>query len=406
MATNPNNLEQQIKSVANDIAVNSGAKNTQDFIETNMRKSRSSNIARSVEGTRAIGDFTAKLLQLTLYQSFDNDYDMGPYGWIDKFETKVINAGNSEQFSRALILGSDTYVETNFIPQSLSYPQLDSVTYIKLYKSIGNGTNTDAELSTIDTGSLGYKYLKPLTIIEDQWVPYFKSGKLTSWVADQINLFRKTYTFFRLNKIETMLSHIITAALNTSNTSQNQNASVLGHPYRLDGVQANMLDCFTKEIFPEIEKMRFFTNKYNLRLNGDANGINNSSKDELLMFVNQATYTKLTHGVLASVFNNKLAEIESILPKENIIPVSNKVVNIPNSSTAITMDTNPLIDDNQVLIISKNSIKHLQWLLKPGSVQMYDQNLARQFTFHAWGAYGFIPWGQCFLYKNDNLRIV
>ena len=79
MASNPNNLENQIKSVANDIAVNSGAKNTQDFIETNMRKSRSSNIARSVEGNSAIGDFTAKLLQLTLYQSFDNDYDMGPY---------------------------------------------------------------------------------------------------------------------------------------------------------------------------------------------------------------------------------------------------------------------------------------------------------------------------------------
>ena len=403
MATNPNNLEQQIKSVANDIAVNSGAKNTQDFIETNMRKSRSNNIARSVEGSRAVGDFTAKLLQLTLYQSFSNDYDMGPYSWIDKFETKVINAGNSEQFSRALISGADTYVETNFIPQSLSYPQLDSVTYIKLYKSIGNGSSSDAELSTINTGSLGYKYLKPLTIIEDQWVPYFKSGKLTTWVADQINLFRKTYTFFRLNKIETMLSHIISNI--RTETTQGVHPSTTGKVCRYNGTAGTMLECFTKEIFPEIEKMRFFTNTYNLRLNGDANGINNSSKDELLMFVNQATYTKLTHGVLAQVFNNKLAEIESILPKENIIPVSNKVTDIPASGTAITMTNTPLIDDNQVLIISKNSIKHLQWLLKPGSIQTYDQNLARQFTFHAWGAYGFIPWGQCFLYQNDNLRV-
>lgn len=404
MATNPNNLEQQIKSVANDIAVNSGAKNTQDFIETNMRKSRSSNIARSVEGSRAVGDFTAKLLQLTLYQTFDNDYDMGPYSWIDKFPTKVINAGNSEQFSRALISGSDTYVENQFIPNKLSYPKLDSVAYIKLYKSIGNGSSTDAELSTIDTGSLGYKYLKPLTIIEDQWVPYFKSGKLTSWVADQINLFRKTYTFFRLNKIETMISHII------SNIRTETTAGVLpsttGKVCRLNGVAATMLECFTKEIFPEIEKMRFFTNTYNLRLNGDASGINNSSKDELLMFVNQATYTKLTHGVLANVFNNKLAEIESILPRENIIPVSYKVNDtFPTSDNAITMSNTPLINDNQVLVISKNSIQHLQWLLKPGSVQMYDQNLARQFTFHAWGAYGFIPWGQCFLYQNDNLRV-
>ena len=124
------------------------------------------------------------------------------------------------------------------------------------------------------------------------------------------------------------------------------------------------------------------------------------------MFVNQKTYTRLNNGVLANVFNNKLAEIEAIIPKENIICTGNKTGTVNGSGTAITMSSNPLIGDNQVLIMTKDCLKHLTFLQYRPEEQLYTTNLARQVTLHAWGSLGFIPWGQCVLYQCDGLNVV
>ena len=406
MSTNEKQkLNESIQQTANEYSQAQGYANTKEAVGRMSRMMSSESPVTAAMGERMAGDFTQSLLGLTLYQNFYNQYDLGAYSWINKFDDQIVNQGNQVQYTRQLITGNDQYDEALFNPTSLTYPKLDVVAYIKLYKTFNGNQNSD--LATFDdNGCKGYKFKKPQTLIAEQWIPYFKSGKLMEFIGDVVSNMSKSYNLFKVNLFEEAITKIISSATAPSNQGQSTEGTLnANHVYKFNGNSADMLSSFTKEIFPLITSMKFLTNKYNLRLNGNATGLNNAKPEDILMFVNQKTYTRLNNGVLANVFNNKLAEIEAIIPKENIICTGNKTNSVTGSSTAITMSSTPLIGDNQVLIMTKDCLKHLTFLQYRPEEQLYTTNLARQITLHAWGSLGFIPWGQCVLYENNNLGI-
>ena len=70
--------------------------------------------------------------------------------------------------------GVDSYDASKFVPDAPTYPSADAKV-IKLYKDDG---------TTLE--KYAFKALKPLTIIESQWFPYFISGKLMEFIDKQV----------------------------------------------------------------------------------------------------------------------------------------------------------------------------------------------------------------------------
>lgn len=387
----------------NQLANEAGFDSAGEYLESLREGINSPNKARSMDASRAAGDFTSKLTLLTLYQAIDSEYNLGVYDWINKFETAKITAGNSKQFIRDILTGVDNYNENTFNPTSATKPQVDAYT-ISLY-STNTTSSTAATLSTY-----AKKIVKPLTILKAEWMPYFISGKLQEFVnkiADNIN---KTISLVKLEIFQNLV-HKIKTGYNSSNQNEGLK-KVFDETGRTGAVNisrevTNILDVFTKVIFPNITNMAFLSNEYNANIHGDVQSasLNSSTKDDILILVNNKTYTKLTSGVLANVFNNKLAEVSNYVNPENIIPCGKKIV-VGNSNTAVSVNaSDDLIWEDEVLVINKNIFKSLLFVDESGS-QSYVSNMSIQLVAHLWIACGIIPWGQGFVVRTKKLTVM
>lgn len=394
--------QQMVLENGNQLANEAGFDSAGEYLESLREGINSPNKARSMDATRAAGDFTSKLTLLTLYQAIDSEYNLGVYDWINKFETAKITAGNSKQFIRDILTGVDNYNENTFNPTSATKPQVDAYT-ISLYSTNTTSSNA-ATLSTY-----AKKIVKPLTILKAEWMPYFISGKLQEFVnkiADNIN---KTISLVKLQIFQDLVSKV-----KTGYNSSNQNEGlkkVFDESGRTGTVNisaqvTNILDVFTKVVFPNITNMAFLSNEYNANIHGDtqSSSLNSCSKDDILILVNNKTYTKLTSGVLANVFNNKLTEVSNYINPENIIPCGKKIT-VGNSNTAVNVGNDDLITENEVLVINKNIFKSLLFVDESGS-QSYVTNMSIQLVAHLWIACGIIPWGQGFVVRTPKLAIM
>lgn len=385
---------------ADKLAQKAGSANAQEHIQKLGRSMQSEDVVESREASRAAGDFTANLALLVLYQDIDGDYSMEGYDWINHFEVKKIEAGNSWQFQRTKPTGVDAYVENAFIPTKLSLPKEDVHT-LHFYK-----TNTTSSAQPV-LSDYAYKILKPLTILRDQWVPYFMSGKLQEFI-DKITQMVYTSVYMR-NYAEVCK---LIKKLKTGYSSNNTNGGLKkvfdesGYTgtVNISSQVTNILDVFTKVIFPQINEMKFYNSEFNANLPGEtSNSINRSTKDDILIFMNHKTYTKLTNGVLANVFNNKLLEVETFINPKNIIPVG-KEFTVGDSDTEVTMGQD-LIWENEILVINKNIIKGMSFVDTKES-QAWTQNMSLQISYHKWMAYGIIPWGQGFVVRTNKLTVM
>lgn len=383
--------------IADDLAREAGHADAQEFITSTSARMRSGTPVDRESAGRAAGDFTSKLTLLTLYQTLQQEYNLGAYDWINKFETTKIEAGNSHLFVRDILTGVENYSETAFTPATVTLPQVDSHT-ISLYKT---NTTSGADAVLWDWAK---KIKKPLTILRDKWVPWFMSGKLQQFIEGISNNIRKTIHLTKLQIFQDLITKLKTG---TSTAGNNQGMwNIINNP---TGVN-NILDVFTKVVFPNIQEMQFMDTKYNIGLvqpsgNSTANRtLNDSKPEDILLFVNVKTYTKLTTGVLSQVFNNKLLEIAHWIPKENIIPVSKKI-NVGNSTTAITTATEDLIGENEIVVLNKNALKTLLFVDTTES-QSWAENMSIQLVAHLWLSCGIIPWGQGFVVRTNALTVM
>lgn len=329
----------------------------------------------TVAATQAASDFTSKLIMLVLFQRIESEYRMDAYKFANKFEREQIPAGNTKEYMRIIATGADTYSEDNFIPTKSSKPQLDQAT-INLYNSAATG-------GSIALSTYGFKFLKPLTLNRSMWLPYFTSGKLQEFIEKIVETVNTSFEFFRIQILQNMITD-----------------AKAGVAKKVTGTATNMLSAFIQEIYPMLTEMNANQSDYNINMNGTATSINSTAKNDLLIFISNNNYVKLT-GALASVYNNELAAISRYINDENIVPCYKKII-VGDSDTPISNDTNYLMSDNEILVLNKNAIKQLYWVNTSES-QNWAQNLTLQVTLHVWGAFGFLPWGQGFYYTNPNL---
>lgn len=347
------------------------------------------NVALDINGSDAVKkvlaqqmatEFTSNLLLLVLVQELQKEYKLGPFRWVNKFDDQKITEGNTKQYIRQVATGADLYDVNIFAPVGITEPQQASAT-VSLYERQADGT--------VKLGVNAYQFKKPITITAQQWIPFFTSGKLQEFIANVTELVNTTYEMFKISKVQTLIQNMIKTDSGLFKK-------------RITGTATDLLSAFTTEIYPQLTRMQSqISDDYNL-LDTTPQSINSVYAEDVLLLMNQDVYTKFVGGVLAPVFNNKLVDFGAFVPKENIIPVAKGLV-VGDSKTAITATTADILDTNTIVVINKNSIKHLWWIDQTER-QMWAENMAIQIVLHIWGAFGVIPWGQGFIYTNPNLN--
>lgn len=375
-STTNNSTQATTVETADQLAQDMGYSDAQEMLQEIKDALNNGSIVSQTQAAKDATDFTGKLILLVLYQKIDSYYRLEPYSWINKFESQKIEAGNTEQFIRNIITGGDTFDANQFVPNKVTNPKVDTTT-ISLYER-DSGTSQD------NLTQYGFRYKKPLTISRQVWLPYFTSGKLQEFIDSIVKMVNESFEIFRITIIQNMITDAKT------NIAK-----------KVNGTATNLLTCFTNEIYPMLTEMNFLNSEYNININGTSQSLNSTAKSDLLILVSNKVYTLLNSGVLSQLYNYKLASIESYINSENIISCSKKLIS-SDSDTPITVDTNPLMNDNEILVLNKNCIKQLYWVNQAES-QSWATNMTLQIVLHVWGSFGFIPWGQGFYYTNNNL---
>ena len=273
--------------IANDIATENGAKNAVEYIESLKVEVDSKSTARAASARAAALDFTQKLLRLVLYQEIKSEFNLTKYKWIDKFDDERIEAGDGKEYIKNLLTGVDAYVDDAFVPSKVTNPSADAKV-IRLYD---------------DNGSLnkyGFKALKPLTIVESKWFPYFMSGKLMQFIDEQVDIMKKSMFFYKYTIFTKLFKDLI-------GTSDNNKISK-----RITGKATNILSAFVNEIFPEIENMQYFNKDFARDATKNTQYPNVNNREDLLMIMNRNTLNRFKNGAMSNELNNKLINFNQL----------------------------------------------------------------------------------------------
>lgn len=278
---------------------------------------------------------------------------------MNRIDTKRIEVGNEEQWVHPLVTGAGEYSTLPFIPDKTYDPQVVTSS-IKFY-------NPDLTLT-----QYAYKFRKILTLIEEKYTPFFISGRLSEFLMTVVEQMNKSYDLFKISKVQQLIGDLL-----APQTDLAKPALVQKH---VAGTATDFLSCFTDDIYPMITEMSLLSKKYNLGTFKNA-PITGTSASDLLMFVNQSVYTRLTGGKLANVFNNVLITPSKFIPVENIYPMGDLVKYTDNDTAVDVNDDVPIIPENTILIIDKSAIK-LREFIKRHEQQLYTHNLAVNVTKH------------------------
>lgn len=366
-----------IAQIANDIATENGANNAVEYIDGLKNDVNSKSTARSASAKAAALDFTQKLLRLVLYQEIKSEFDLTKYKWIDKFDDERIEAGDGKEYIKNLLTGVDAYVDDAFVPTKATNPSADAKV-IKLYDDNGS------------VNKYGFKALKPLTITESKWFPYFMSGKLMQFIDEQVDIMKKSMFFYKYTVFTKLFKDLIGDS-DTNKISQ-----------RITGNATNILSAFVNEIFPEIENMQYFNNKFARDITKNSQYPNVNNREDLLMIMNRNTLNRFKNGAMSNELNNKLINFNDVLPLENIIGTGADIT-VGASTDNITVSDTELVPENTVVVINKNLFKYL-WFVEISDSQKFVQNMSIQFVHHLWGVFGQLDWEGAFVYTNENLK--
>lgn len=360
--------------IAHDVAKGMGYENAKDLMEKTIKETKSPNRARAQQARAIAAEFTKQLALLILYQEIENPtIPSSKYNWAKAFNDEMISEGNSKEFILNLSTGNDTYNADNFIPNKATPPQIESK-IISMYIEKADGTR--------ELAPNAYQYLKPLTINESQWYPYFIKGKLGEFISKISSLMRKSYDLFIISKMENFIKN-----LNFAKTVQ--------------ATGTDMYSCLSNDVIPAIEKMTYLNTEFNLT--AASKNISASEPSDILVFTNNNIKSKLRTGIKTRLFNASLLDLDNVIPKENWIGTAGSVV-VGNSDTPISIG-NDWIDNNTLYVISKDAIKHCLQVDRTES-QAWAQNMTIQIVLHIWGTIDSLPWEKGFKYVSNNLSVL
>lgn len=307
------------------------------------------------------------LAQLILYQEIESLSLPSEYDLVERTNDGYINEGNAKEYIASLITGNTVYNPTNFNPDKQTLKQLNK--YIIQMYDAGGTLNKNA-----------FQFLKELTLPEGQWIPYFKSGKLSTYMNILRNEIYKAFKVYLSN----MLFNKITTTT---------------YKKTINGTADNMFDCLVSEVIPNINKMTQLNSEYNIV---ESQVIDTANMDDIIVIMSNKNKTLIQNGIKTQLFNAELlGPSGKLLRPENIICLGNKI-NITDQDTVASDSGNEWVDDNTIYVIDISKIKTI-YQVNSNSSQFYARNITLYIALHVWGAMDILPWCKAFKYTNTNL---
>lgn len=372
-------IKRTITDKAHDIAkTDFGATDAKAFMDETNAMINSKNDAIRNNGLSRAAEFTKKLTLLMLYQEIDNMGGLtSKYEWVKMFNDGRIPNGNSKQYLAQIPTGYEPYESDDFNPKKKSLPKGDSH-IISMYER-------DAQGNDILTAG-AYQFNKPLTIQANEWLPYFKAGVLSQYIANLQSYMRECYEMFIIANICKKIKELAPAKeINITETNIDDN---------------NLFLAMVNDIIPIIEDMKFYNSDYNYEVGrGTAHTIN---ADDIIIITSYKTILKLRAGVMSRVFHSEMISPTNFIPESNWIGLNKELIVPVDSNEAITTG-NDVLDDNTMYIMDKGLIKHLVQVEESGN-QGYINNMTIQHNLHVWGVIDLLPWKKCVKYTNVNLN--
>lgn len=365
--------KEQIKKARNiaDTYANSiGKKSIDEVIKPIQEGLDSEDIAvqdlARAQARNTVEQLSRLILRQEIFTNPDANYI---YNFVNKFKDGVVNEGNGKLYDFNNATGVDTWDATKFIPDGLTTTSVDEFK-IEMYNAGG----------TLNTNQ-GYQFKKPITFIEKNWIPYFRSGNLIGFIGQLQANMEKSWNYYMFDKLATKI------------TSATYNKTI-------SGTAANAFDAWSSEILPAIRNMTLLSAEYNQKT-GQTNLMLSNPKD-LLIIASSKTIQTLESGIKSQLFNAKFLDLKGILDEDNFTNLGNKITVGPTTD-AVSVSTTPYVNDSTIYVIHKDAIKHFTQVDRV-ETQFFAHNLSTTIVMHKWGALDFLPWGQCFKYTNANLN--
>ena len=363
---------QKARSIADEFAREQGKESIDEIINPIKNNLNGSEVQRELGRMAAratVESLTKLILRMELFTTPNPDYMDRVLGY---FNDGVVKEGNAKIYRFNNPTGNSAYVNSEFVPNSLTTTDVDEFS-IGMYTSAAGNALTQQ----------GYQFRKTLVYTENQWIPYFKSGKLMEFIAELQDNMNKTWKMNMFNRVMTLIT-------TDSNIDK-----------KIDGHAPNAFEAWSQDILPEIRKMTTLSSTYNA--NSANTNLMLTNPSDLLIFAHPKTIQTLESGIKTQLFQAKFLDLKGILDEDNFIDAGLKLTIPSSENTKITVGTSYYIDETKIYVVSKQAIKHFSQIDRIETA-FYGRNLATEFTMHKWGAIDFLPWGQAFVYTNANLN--
>lgn len=366
-------MEEHTK-ISNEYAISKGFSNYGEMSDKIKSLLTDNSFVNRQAGERIAGQTIYDLALLVLYQEVQSSRDAKYLDFAELFNDGYITEGNSKSYVFDMITGHSNYDKTKFIPESATEQSVKSH-IISMFKSSSSAGQVLADNAV--------QYKKPLTILTPNWVQYFIKNSLNQFLTTLRLNMRKEFKIFKFHKVASFLTSLTNVKT-------------------IEGTAKNMFDCFTEEIFPEIEKMNFYSSDYNR--DQTFKGIDAAGSENVYLVAHSNILTKLKTGIQSQTYNAKLISLESLLGSDKVISLGNQFV-IGDENTPVSVNDTPYVDENTIWVFNKNLIKFLYQINTQAS-QSFAENLATQLVLHIWFTMDTLPWGQVFKYTNQNLKVL
>lgn len=360
--------------IANDYAKQKGYKNIQD-LNNNLAKQMldNSNVVRQA-GERAAQQTIYDLSLLVLYQEVQGQHDAPYLEFAELFNDGYIKEGNAKTYIFNMITGNGSYDKTKFVPTQATTQSVKEHT-IKMFESSSSAGQVLAANAV--------QYKKPLTILTPNWTQYFIKNALNQFLTELRISMRKSFKIFKFHKVSKFLTGLTDVKT-------------------IQGRATNMFDAFSEEIFPEIQKMDFYSSDYNR--DQTFKGIEAAGSSNVYLIAHSNILSKLRTGIKSQLYNAKLLDIGGLMDSGRVFSLGNQF-DIQDENTPITVTGTPYVDENTIWVFNKNLIKFL-YQVNTNVTQSFAENLATQLILHVWFTMDTLPWGQVFKYTNQNLKVL
>lgn len=357
------------KNIADKYASIKGVKQIEDIVEPIKAGLDSTDpVVKEMsvqQGRAVVTDLTRLILRQEIFTNPKASYTNR---LVSMFNDGVVNEGNGKIYDFNNVTGVDTWAANKFIPDGETTTAVDEYK-IEMYQTSGALSNQ------------GYQFKKSITFIDTKWIPYFRAGNLTGFIAQLQANIDLSWNLYMFDKLATLI------------TGSSPNKSITGHA-------TNAFDAWALDIIPEIRAMTTYSSDYNYKAANK--NLFASNVEDLFIIASPKTIQTLESGIKSQLFNPKALNIGGLISGENFFNLGKKLT-IGNQTATIANQTNNYIDDTTIFVVHKDAIKHFTQVDRIES-QFFAHNLSTTIVMHKWGALDFLPWGQIFKYTNNNLN--